>query len=146
MLELFELCEEEPREARPAPLPEVAGPQDRVQRHFVEQITENFVLVQITDVPVKLIFKALSQDRVHRRRFSEVLQGCVPGQSSTARGGGLQGDLQCVLPGQSLTARGGDDLCSCWRSVDVSDSRVYHLQCTHAPRNGCRRISLRRTK
>ena len=37
---------------RPAPLPEVAGPQDPQQRRFVELITENFVLVRIRDVLV----------------------------------------------------------------------------------------------
>ena len=50
--ELFQLYEGEPRGGPPAPLPEVAGPQDRVRRCFVEQIIESFVLVQILDVPV----------------------------------------------------------------------------------------------
>ena len=45
--ELFQLYEEEPSNGRPAPLPELSGPQDRVRRCFVEQITESFVLVRV---------------------------------------------------------------------------------------------------
>ena len=37
---------------RPAPLSEVAGPQERVQRHTVEQIEEFVPMVQILDVHV----------------------------------------------------------------------------------------------
>ena len=49
--ELLQLYKEEPGGSRPALLPEVAGPQDRVRRRFVEQIIESFVQVQILDVP-----------------------------------------------------------------------------------------------
>ena len=37
---------------RPAPLSEVAGPQERVQRHTVEQIEEFVPIVQILDIHV----------------------------------------------------------------------------------------------
>ena len=37
---------------RPAPLSEVAGPQERVQRHTVEQIEEFVPMVQILDIHV----------------------------------------------------------------------------------------------
>ena len=37
---------------RPAPLSEVAGPQERVQRHTVEQIVDFVPVVQILDAPV----------------------------------------------------------------------------------------------
>ena len=68
--ELFQLYEEEPRNGRPAHLPEVAGPQDRARRCFVEQITESFVLVQILDVPVASAVSAVLQDRILHRLLS----------------------------------------------------------------------------
>ena len=37
---------------RPAPLSEVAGPQERVQRHTVEQIVDIVPVLQILDAPV----------------------------------------------------------------------------------------------
>ena len=46
------MYEEEPGGGRRGPLPGVAGPQNRVQRRFVEQIIENFVPVQILGVSV----------------------------------------------------------------------------------------------
>ena len=49
--ELFSL-EEEPGGCLPAPLPEVAGRQDKVVRHVVEDLGELAPLVQILDLPV----------------------------------------------------------------------------------------------
>ena len=54
--EFFELSSDEEvalaREMRPAPLSEVAGPQERSQRLTLEQIVEFVPVVQILDVPV----------------------------------------------------------------------------------------------
>ena len=49
--------EEEPEGGRPAPLSEVAGWQERVQRHCVEHLAEVCPVVQIldADVPVPLL-------------------------------------------------------------------------------------------
>ena len=49
--ELFRL-EEEPGGGRPAPLSEVAGRQEKVERHFVEHLVEFAPMVQILDAPV----------------------------------------------------------------------------------------------
>ena len=47
----FELFDEDIAGWRPAPLPEVAGPQARVLQRTVEPIVESFVPVPMTDVP-----------------------------------------------------------------------------------------------
>ena len=49
---LFQSLEEEPGGGRPAPLPEVAGWQARVQRHAVEHLADLAPLVQILDALV----------------------------------------------------------------------------------------------
>ena len=49
--ELFSL-EEEPGGGLPAPLSEVAGRQEKVERHFVEYLAEFAPMVQILDAPV----------------------------------------------------------------------------------------------
>ena len=49
--ELFSL-EEEPGGGPPAPLSEVAGRQEKVERHFVEHLAEFAPVVQILDAPV----------------------------------------------------------------------------------------------
>ena len=49
--ELFSL-EEEPGGGLPAPLSEVAGRQEKVERHFVEHLAEFAPMVQILDAPV----------------------------------------------------------------------------------------------
>ena len=49
--ELFSL-EEEPGGGRPAPVSEVAGWQEKVERHFMEDLGELAPLVQILDLPV----------------------------------------------------------------------------------------------
>ena len=49
---LFQSLEEEPGGGRPAPLPEVAGWQARVQRHAVEHLADLAPLVQIIDALV----------------------------------------------------------------------------------------------
>ena len=49
--ELFQLFEEEPSGGQPAPLSEVAGWQERVQRHVAEQVLHAPV-VQILDAPL----------------------------------------------------------------------------------------------
>ena len=56
--ELFQLFEEEPGGKRPAPLPEVAGPQERVQRRTVEQLADLAPMVQILDALVPLMVGA----------------------------------------------------------------------------------------
>ena len=53
--ELFSLYDEEPGGVRPASLAELPGPQERVQRHTVEQ------LVQILDVPAPLMVDQLME-------------------------------------------------------------------------------------
>ena len=49
--ELFSL-EEEPGGGLPAPLSEVAGRQEKVERHFVEHLAEFAPMVQVLDAPV----------------------------------------------------------------------------------------------
>ena len=49
--ELFSL-EEEPGGGLPAPLSEVAGRQEKVERHFLEHLAEFAPMVQILDAPV----------------------------------------------------------------------------------------------
>ena len=51
-------------EGRPGPLSEVAGPLDRQQRHFVGQIIENFVPVQILDVPMASVVPVGEQNQI----------------------------------------------------------------------------------
>ena len=41
-----------PQGARPAPLPEVAGWQERIQRHTGQQMIDDLPYVQILDAPV----------------------------------------------------------------------------------------------
>ena len=60
-LELFQLYEEEPGRAL---LLEVAVPQDRQQRRYVEQIIEEFVPVQILDVLVASVVLVGEQDQI----------------------------------------------------------------------------------
>ena len=67
-LELFQLYKEEPGGGRPAPLPEVAGRRTGSSAVFVEQIIENFVPVQILDVPVASAVSAGVQDRILQSR------------------------------------------------------------------------------
>ena len=50
--ELFQLFEEEPGGGRPAPLSEVAGWQERVERHTTEHTADICLFVQILDVLV----------------------------------------------------------------------------------------------
>ena len=49
---LFQSLEEEPGGSQPAPLPEVAGWQERVQRHTVEHLADIYPSVQIPDARV----------------------------------------------------------------------------------------------
>ena len=58
--ELFSL-EEEPGGGRPAPLSEVAGWQEKVERHFVEHLAEFAPMVQILDA---LVPQMVDQDNV----------------------------------------------------------------------------------
>ena len=58
--ELFSL-EEEPGGCRPAPLSEVAGWQEKVERHFVEHLAEFAPMVQILDA---LVPQMVDQDNV----------------------------------------------------------------------------------
>ena len=70
---LLQLYKEEPSGRRPAPLLEVAGPQDRVRRHFVEQIIESFVPVQILNGLVSPVVLGGMQDRILQRLVEQTL-------------------------------------------------------------------------
>ena len=118
-----------PQGGQPAPLSEVAGWQDRVQRHTVDQIVDAVpgLLIPVTldgpvppplmvEVPTIVSFSSLQRimeqtvdipaPRGRGRRGG--LQDFFPGQSSTAAADVdipvPRGDLQGFLPGQGFTA------------------------------------------
>ena len=75
---------------RPAPLSEVAGPQERVQRHTVEQIVDFVPVVVILDAPVPQMGAStpavLEQVIVPLRQEVQVV-----GRSAGVRAGGRAG-------------------------------------------------------
>ena len=99
--ELFSLFEEVLGGSRPPCLGEPPGPQDRVQRHTVEQLAEFAPVVQILDVPVPLVTLGEMQDRILQQLEEQTFVDnteqviAVPKISSPA-GPAFRGRLQLV--------------------------------------------------
>ena len=101
--ELFQLYEEEPGGRGPAPLPEVAGPQERVQRRTMEQLADLAPLVQILDDPVPPIvgqLVLLMCPRCHKTGSLSALW--------TVIGGAVGGSAHCRVSVLLLTGRGAE--------------------------------------
>ena len=68
---LFHLYKEEPGGGRPAPLPKVAGPLDRIQQCTAEQTVDTFVLALVVDAPLPQMVDQLVD-------FHEIIDRLLP--------------------------------------------------------------------
>ena len=144
--EFFDVFDEELGGGWPPPLSEVAGPQERVQRHAVQQIEDFVPLVQIRDGPVpQMVDQLVDVLKIFDRGLSEqvievpkvTLQDVVPHRAALREPQVAKQLAEVPVPETAVLARGRDALGIEWCQVAGRGgvcwwmARTRHVHPTH---------------